>query len=462
MKPIYDNVTVSADFSKVCGRIKPMHGVGQPPLPAYNTYHHYLTEAGIPFSRLHDVGGWMGGGLYVDIPNIFPNFEADENDEANYDFAFTDLVIKHLIDAKCEPYFRLGVTIENLHAVKAHRIFPPADFEKWARICEHVISHYIDGWANGFNYQITYWEIWNEPDDCFKDRYAAMWKGTPEQYYKLYSTTAKHLKSCFGDRIKVGGYGHCGLYEYVQDKELEGIGKEPERIYEFCIQFLHGFMSHIKKENAPLDFFSWHVYDNCHETTAKDFAIIAEHAKYARRILDKYGYPNAESHLNEWNLFTDGKHRSSPVAAAKTLAFMLLMQNTPTDIMCYYDARIGHSAYGGMFNPDTLYPYRNYYSFCQFNTLYSLGEQYHSQTDNPNVYCCAAAKDKKAALVIANTCEHETICDIKIEGISTDDVMILQIDEENLYTLTGKDLRSLPITLKPYSCTEIRILDMDR
>jgi len=141
---------------------------------------------------------------------------------------------------------------------------------------------------------------------------------------------------------------------------------------------------------------------------------------------------------------------------------MLLMQNTPTDIMCYYDARIGHSAYGGMFNPDTLYPYRNYYSFCQFNTLYSLGEQYHSQTDNPNVYCCAAAKDKKAALVIANTCEHETICDIKIEGISTDDVMILQIDEENLYTLTGKDLRSLPITLKPYSCTEIRILDMDR
>ena len=41
---------------------------------------HYLKEAGIPYSRLHDVGGWLGGGLYVDIPNLFPDFDADEND----------------------------------------------------------------------------------------------------------------------------------------------------------------------------------------------------------------------------------------------------------------------------------------------------------------------------------------------------------------------------------------------
>ena len=78
------------------------------------------------------------------------------------------------------------------------------------------------------------------------------------------------------------------------------------------------------------------------------------------------------------------------------------------------------------------------------------------------MFCCAASKGKKAALVIANTCEHATIADIDISGISTDDVMILQIDEENRYTLTGKDLKTLPITLKPYSCTEIKILDMDR
>ena len=37
------------------------------------------------------------GGLYVDIPNVFRNFGVDENDPANYDFTFTDVIIKGLI-----------------------------------------------------------------------------------------------------------------------------------------------------------------------------------------------------------------------------------------------------------------------------------------------------------------------------------------------------------------------------
>lgn len=162
----------------------------------------YLTRAGIPYSRLHDVGGWLGGGLYVDIPNLFRDFETDANDPASYDFVITDQIINGLIKAGCEPYFRLGVTIENFHYLKAYRIFPPKDFAKWARICEHVIRHYNEGWADGYHYNITYWEIWNEPDDCYNDRTAAMWKGTPEEYYRLYSVAAKHLKKCFGDSIK--------------------------------------------------------------------------------------------------------------------------------------------------------------------------------------------------------------------------------------------------------------------
>ena len=120
-----------------------MHGIGQPPLTGIsNTMFHYLKEAGIPFSRLHDVGGWMGGGLYVDIPNLFRDFNADENAPASYDFAFTDKILEGLVENGCQPYFRLGVTIENQHMLKAYRIFPPKDYGKWARICEHVIRHY--------------------------------------------------------------------------------------------------------------------------------------------------------------------------------------------------------------------------------------------------------------------------------------------------------------------------------
>jgi hypothetical protein len=37
-----------------------------------------LKHAGIPYSRLHDTFGRFGAGEYVDISNIFKNFDADE------------------------------------------------------------------------------------------------------------------------------------------------------------------------------------------------------------------------------------------------------------------------------------------------------------------------------------------------------------------------------------------------
>ena len=73
----------------------------------------YLKEANIPYSRLHDVGGPYGAFKFVDVPNIFRDFSADENDPASYDFAFTDLLVTALCERGVEPYFRLGVTIEN-------------------------------------------------------------------------------------------------------------------------------------------------------------------------------------------------------------------------------------------------------------------------------------------------------------------------------------------------------------
>ena len=175
-----EQAKITVDFNNIKGTVKPMHGVGQPPVTGLsNSLFHYLKRAGIPYSRLHDVSGWMGQGLYVDIPNLFRDFDADENDPESYDFKYTDKIIEGLVENGCEPYFRLGVTIENQHMLKAYRIFPPKDFEKWARICEHVIRHYNEGWADGYHFNITYWEIWNEPDDCYKNETAAMWKVTP-------------------------------------------------------------------------------------------------------------------------------------------------------------------------------------------------------------------------------------------------------------------------------------------
>ena len=92
------------NFDKKTGKIKEMHGVGQPPFwgPGDDLFH-YLAEAGIPYSRLHDVGGNYGGNVYVDIHNIFRNFDADVNDEASYDFAFTDWLLARLNEEGLSP-----------------------------------------------------------------------------------------------------------------------------------------------------------------------------------------------------------------------------------------------------------------------------------------------------------------------------------------------------------------------
>ena len=137
---------INVNFNNTVGQIKPMHAVGQPPFSggflSFDFSHiEHLTKAHIPYSRLHDVNGNFGGGRFVDIPNIFRNFDADVDDPASYDFAFTDVLLKALIDHNVTPYFRLGVSIENQAHIKAYHIHPPKDYDKWARICEIGRAH---------------------------------------------------------------------------------------------------------------------------------------------------------------------------------------------------------------------------------------------------------------------------------------------------------------------------------
>ena len=357
------------NFDKTVGKIRAMHAVGQPPmLGVSDGMFHYLTEASIPYARLHDVGGVYGGNRFVDIHNVFRDFNADETDPASYDFTFTDILISSLMKAKCPPIFRLGETIENQHDIKAYRIFPPKDNAKWARICEHIIRHYNEGWANGYEYGIEYWEIWNEPDNGRDDTENQMWHGTREEFYAMYEVTAKHLKNVFGDKIKVGGFATCGFRHILSDPEKFGINrpKNPDPCFasgrsKNFLDWIDGFFAHIKKTNAPIDFFSWHSYLGTEDTVAA--------AEYCERVLEKHGYGHLETQMNEWNncvidrdpysdAVAEGRRLfGTPEAAARAAAMMCAMQcYAKTDILCYYDARVGASVYGGMFHPITLAP----------------------------------------------------------------------------------------------------------
>ncbi len=395
-------MSVKIDFTKNLGKIKPMHGVGQPPFYGARSFpmFHYLTEAGIPFSRLHDVAGPYGGGRFVDIPNLFRDFDADPEDPASYDFTFTDCLITALMDAKVEPFFRLGVTIENDMTIKAYRIHPPKDPEKWAVICEKVIRHYTEGWADGFRYNIRYWEIWNEPDNHFDPKINQMWTGTPEEYYELYNVTAKHLKKCF-PHLKIGGYSSCGFYAIA--------APSPAREQSY-LGFFDNFLRSVKENGAPLDFFSWHSYAGISDTM--------KFAAYAREQLDRYGFTDTETTCNEWNpevnLRGTGRH------AALVTGMMLAMQNSPLDSAMFYDARYGVSIYGSMFNPMTAAPFPAYYGFLVFNELYLLGTQAEVCCDDEGVYALAAYKGTEGCIVLANTSAADVPLKLEMDGAVTE------------------------------------------
>ena len=437
--------TVKIDLSQTIGRIKPMHAVGQPPMAGgFKSLDlspiNFLKEANIPYSRLHDVGGAFGGNRFVDIPNLFRNFDADETDPANYDFAFTDYLLKGMEEYGVKPIFRLGVTIENQFHIKAYHIDPPKDYNKWARICEHVIRHYNEGWADGFHMNIEYWEIWNEPDNGVPGE-NQMWLGTNEQFYELYDVAAKHLKACFGDTIKVGGYGACcprGVFhdceKYGVDPSVAGALINPTKIGYFRMEFLEGFFAYIKEHNSPIDFFSWHSYATVEQTV--------EISKFMGRFLTARGYGKLETMLNEWN----GPHaeiqHGTSYASAQVAAMMCALQNCPTDMLCYYDARLNAGRYAGFFQPYAAIPVSTYYSFKAFGKLYAMGTQVLCESDTYKLYAVAAIGENTAGALITNTTGETQEVTTTLRGGK-----VYLIDEDHFISLT--DWNSENFTLLP-------------
>ena len=415
-------VKIHINDKKIIKKMKPMHGGGQPPSPTSNAMYHYLTEAGIPFSRLHDVGGAFGGGRFVDIPNVFRSFDADENDPASYDFTFTDLLIKNLINAGVEPYYRLGVTIENQALVKPYHTVPPKDYAKWARICEHIIMHYTEGWADGFKYNIRYWEIWNEPE--VQDK--MMWNGTPEEFYELYAVAATHLKRRF-PHLKIGGYASCGFYaiapvDYI-DPTTNLKGTIPPNAHEQSLMdFFYGFFAYIKEHNAPIDFFSWHNYAGVDRVERMD--------AWLHNELERLGYGGLETHLNEWNPYPQEfgtAHHSAEIAG-----MMLALQNGNTDVCCIYDMRSNTAPYCPLFDIKTGKPIHGYYALAAFNRLYRLGDQVELECDDPRMYAVAASDGKRGAVLISNLTGKAQNLSIAWDGVDLSEAHYYVLDQERL------------------------------
>lgn len=372
---------VTVDFNRIVGKIKPMHAVNNGPQKAGSdqTRGNMDTwiKAGIPYARNHDASfcAAYGGEHTVDIHSIFPDFNADVNDPASYDFLLTDGYCRTIQEGNTKVFYRLGSKIE--HWAKKYGTLPPADFQKWAEICEHIIMHYTEGWADGFWWDIAYWEIWNEPDldpdDSLNKR---TWGGTEAEFFELYRLTACHLKKRF-PHLKIGG---------------------PAVAYD--MEWTERFFAAMSKAEVPIDFFSWH----CYLTDPKEM-IARENQVHI--LLEKYGYADAESICNEWNyvknwdtLFVYSIEQIiSMKGAALNAACMLACQQSTMDMLMYYDARID-TCFNGLFDFYTLRPLKGYYGICMFNELYKMGQSAVCEIEGEQLYAAAACSEDGSSAVM--------------------------------------------------------------
>ena len=420
---------IRLDYSAPRGSMKIMHAVNNAPAGstvrrAMNNYEAFRV-AGIPYMRNHDASFYSGycGEHAVDVHRIFRNFDADECDPASYDFEMTDRYVKSVADVGGETFYRLGSAIEH---DKKEGTFPPKDFGKWARICEHIIRHYNEGWADGYHYGLTYWEIWNEPDCRNADGSNPCWQGTDEQFVELYLTAHRHLKACF-PHLKIGGPAFCSTWNDAYNKKL---------------------FSAMKAAGLKPDFFSFHGYRNNPRTFHDD-------GEKAYAVMKEYGWEaDTELILNEWNyvrgwLGDDYVYSIRTIKGLKGSSFiagtMAVGQDSRLTMMMYYDAR--PCGWNGMFDTTFLTPLKGYYPFYMYNQLYRMGTEVTAETDDDTLYVTAAktadtAKGEgKAGFMATYYTDNDTApakeVTLSLSGLTAGDkcVSYYLLDEQNDMTL---------------------------
>ena len=383
--------TLKFDLNKKAGSFKPLNATNGGPWHKRHVTDQYRSNlsdykaARIPYSRNHDsnlCGSIYGGPYSHDITAIFPNFDADPENPDSYDFACTDESILTTLDAGTKTFFRLGQAIE--HQIKKHGTVPPKDFKKWAVICEYIIRHYNYGWADGFNLNIEYWEIWNEPDlDPDDSTNKRTWGGTKVQFFDMYEIAAKHLKACFPE-LKIGGPALAWQLTWADD-----------------------FLQEMRKRNVPIDFFSWHIY--CTEPKA-----VTDKAERIKEMLNENGYRNTESILNEWNYIKNWEDKFiysintiiGMKGAAFTMACMSAAQQSSIDMLMYYDTM--QSPFCGVFDFYTYKPLKGYYPFKWYGMFYDMDAEIKCETKLDNIYTlCGIGKDNKTLTVITHYSDND-------------------------------------------------------
>lgn len=105
------------------------------------------------------------------------------------------------LSIKPEPYqhyWKPGVTYRKTETGWS---YPPKDYKKWSDLVYNWVKHSIERYGEK-EVETWYWELWNEPDGAY-------WKGTLDEFFKLYDYTADAVKRAL-PAAKIGGCNITG------------------------------------------------------------------------------------------------------------------------------------------------------------------------------------------------------------------------------------------------------------
>ncbi len=99
-----------------------------------------------------------------------------------------------------QPYKHYWKPGDNYGDIFTGWVYPPKDYKKWGDLVYNWVKHSVARYGQK-EVESWYWEVWNEPN--------GYWKGTMEEYFKLYDYAADGLKRAL-PTAKIGSQNIAG------------------------------------------------------------------------------------------------------------------------------------------------------------------------------------------------------------------------------------------------------------
>ena len=220
-----DNATITVDLAKEIAPMKPVwawFGYDEPNYTYMKDGKKLLTELAqlskVPvFVRTHSlmVTGDGVAALKWGSTNMYTE---DAAGKPVYNWKIVDSIFDTYVSRGMKPLAQIGFMPEALSShpqpyrhywkpgdpytdIITGWAYPPKDYNKWRDLVYEWVKHCVARYGKK-EVESWYWEVWNEPNGHY-------WKGSQEDFFKLYDYAADGLKKAL-PTAKIGGLNIAG------------------------------------------------------------------------------------------------------------------------------------------------------------------------------------------------------------------------------------------------------------